>query len=123
FFVLLYAILLPSGSTTYSVLVMNSDAGATLADGSALAAGEEVVKAVQAVTYADGNPLLKVRPVTDRAEMETLLRDRNAAAYLLIPEDFSRAVAAARDGDRAAGIAVTFGGDLTNPQYIVAGML
>ncbi len=121
--VILYYLFFPSGSTTYTVLILNRDPGYPLADGSLLSGGEQLAQAIGAVTYADGNPLLKVRMVGDRAEADRLLRDRKAAAMLIVPADFSRSIQAARGGDRSSTTTVTLVGDLTNPYYAVAAVL
>lgn len=123
FFVFLYSLFFPSGSTVYKILVVDHDAGARGADGSHLAAGQEAVAAIKGVTYADGSPLLWVKSLDDPAEAEPLLRDREAAAFVIIPEDFSGTLLAVRAGDRSAATAIRFGGDLTNPYYAVAAIL
>jgi hypothetical protein len=115
FFVFLYWLFFPSGSTTYGVLVLNNDLGVQLADGVALNGGSQVVEAMRAVTYADGNPLLKINLVTDRAEAETRLRNRDAAALVIVPPDFSQAVRAMQQEQETDTTSVTFVGDLTNP--------
>ncbi|MCC7354574.1 MAG: hypothetical protein IT330_12575 [Anaerolineae bacterium] len=50
FFVVLYYMFFPGGSTTYWVLVRNRDAGVQQANGSTLNAGAEVVAAIRSVT-------------------------------------------------------------------------
>ncbi len=123
FFVFLYWLFFPSGSTTYTVLVINNDVSVPLVDGTTLAAGDAAVEAIRRVTYANGNPLLVVKTITDRAEAETRLRDRSALVLVIIPEDFSRTIQAARAGGRSIAPSITFGGDLTNPYYPVAAIL
>ena len=120
--VLLYWLFFPSGSTTYTVLVLNNDAPVQLADGSNLAAGRDVIDAIKHVTYADGKPLLVVRQAANRAEADRRLRDREAHVLLVIPAAFSQALAATIEGQApapmsAAKARVTFVGDLTNPYY------
>jgi ABC-2 type transport system permease protein len=119
FFVLLYYLITAGGSTTYTVLTIDNDAGFQLADGTTLHAGREAVSALTSVTYADGQPLLKTRPVANLAEAEPLLRDRTAAAFILIPENFSETLAALQSGDRSVTTQITFGGDVSNPYYMV----
>ena len=119
FFVFLYWLWFQGGSTVYPIAVINQDEGVTLPDGSLYNAGNEVIRAIQAVTYADGRPLLKVVIVSDQAAVETLLRDRGATAYIQIPLDFSRTIQALRAGDRSVTTAVTFGGDLSNTYYMI----
>ncbi len=116
FFVFLYWTFFPSGSTTYSVLVQNRDVVVGAGDGS-LQAGEQIVAALRSVKYANGNPLLTVGIVRDRAAAVRSLRDRDAAVLVIIPPTFSRDVVRRRAG---TGAALTLVGDVTNPQYAVA---
>ncbi len=119
FFVFLYWLWFQGGSTVYPIAVINQDLGATRPDGSVYNAGDEVVRAIQAVQYADGRPLLKVVAVSDQAAAETILRDRGATAYIQFPADFSRTIQALQSGDRTVTTAVTFGGDLSNTYYMI----
>ena len=123
FFVILYYMFFPSGSTTYGVLVLNRDVAVRQADGSTLNGGSDVLAALKSVTYANGNPLLKVSLITDRTEAETRLRNRDATVLLVIPEDFSRTIQAVAAGQTVTPTAVTFAGDLSNPYYAVAAVL
>lgn len=119
FFVLLYWLILSGGSTTYTILTIDNDAGFQLADGTTFHAGREVVSALTSVTYANDQPLLKTRAVANLTEAEPLLRDHTAAAYIIIPENFSETLARLQSGDRSATTLITFGGDVSNPYYMV----
>ena len=114
FFVLLYWLMIPSGSTTYGVLVLNEDRGAS---------GAEAIAVLEELAYASGDPLLAVAPVTDREHAETLLADREAELLLIIPDDFSAVLLAAAQGDESAAEAITLVGDLTNPYYAVGAIM
>jgi ABC-2 type transport system permease protein len=120
FFVLLYWLILSGGSTSYTVLIINNDAGVQRSDGSTLNSGEHIVEAIREITYADGSPLLRAATASNRAEVERSLKDREAAAFILIPEDFSRTLQQLESGDRSVTTEITFGGDLSNPYYMVA---
>ena len=109
-----------SGSTAYGVLVINDDVSVATANGSTLAAGEDVLQAMRGLTYKNGSPLLKISRVTDRAGAEAQLRNRDAAALIIIPPDFSRVIRAAQEGGEPITTSVTFVGDLTNPYYTIA---
>jgi ABC-2 type transport system permease protein len=122
-FVFLYSMFFPGGSTSYLVLVNNQDQGILEADGSRWNAGEQVVEAIRGVTYVNGKPLLRVRGVADQIEIETAIKKREAVAYLVLPADLSATLEAARGGQPTTGAEVTFGGDLTNPYYIIAATL
>jgi ABC-2 type transport system permease protein len=123
-FVLIYYLMTGgTGSTSYSVLVINQDVPATRPDGSTLSAGDEVVQGLRAMTYENGNPLLRVTLVDDRAEAENRLRDRAAAALVVIPQNFSSTLGAWWVGDTSPHADLTFVGDLSNPYYTVAAVM
>jgi ABC-2 type transport system permease protein len=119
FFVLLYYLITAGGSTTYTILTINNDTGTQLADGMMFNAGREAVAALKEITYADGQSLLKTRAVADLAEAESILRERGAVAFILIPENFSQTLAALQGGDRSVTTKIIFGGDVSNPYYMV----
>ena len=124
-FIFLYWLITAGGSTSYGVALINQDQGVRLADGTQVRHGEQIMEALTSVQYANGQPILKVVMAADQAEAEGLLRERAAAAFILIPADFSQAVEALRSGGQAGqpAIQVIFGGDLTNPYYTVAGVM
>ncbi len=123
FFVFLYWLWFQGGSTTYKVIVINRDQGVQSSDGSRFNAGEQVIESINGVTYSDGSPLLKVIPANERAEAESILKDREATAFVLIPKDFSRTIQALQNGDRSVTTQITFGGDLSNTYYMVGANL
>ena len=122
-FVYAYWLFFPSGgSTAYGVLVINKDDGADV-DGELYAGGEEAIEAIRGVSYADGSPMLTVETVPDRATAQEQLRDRQGHVYIIIPENFSQSLVAFRSGERPGPAELEFGGDLTNPYYMVAAIL
>lgn len=123
FVVIYYMMTGGTGTTSYGVLVINQDVAVTLADGAQFAAGEDVVASLRELSYQNGSPLLKVTLVDDRSQAEQKLRDRVAAALVIIPEDFSAQLTAFRSGDQTASTDLTFIGDLTNPYYTVAAVM
>jgi ABC-2 type transport system permease protein len=121
FFVILYWIWFSGGSTTYNVILINQDVGIESASGTTFNAGDESIAAiVSEITYADGKPLLNVIQVKHRSESDSILKDRGAAAFILIPEDFSQTLEKLKSGDRSVTTNITFGGDVSNPYYMVA---
>jgi ABC-2 type transport system permease protein len=104
--------------------MINQDAGIESPAGVTFNAGEEAVTAMlEEITYADGKPLLNVIRAGDRAEAEPILKDRGAAAFILIPEDFSQTLQKLQSGDHSVTTNITFGGDVSNPYYMVAANL
>jgi ABC-2 type transport system permease protein len=123
-FVFLYWLITDgTGSTPYHLLVVNQDVGAPLSDSLTLSAGMGIVNGLQELTNEDGSPLLHVALIADRSEAEEQLRDRDASALVIIPDDFSAQLAAFQSGDTTAGTNLTFVGDLSDPTYMLAAIL
>jgi ABC-2 type transport system permease protein len=122
-FVYLYWLFFPSGSTIYGVLVINHDLGVQQSDGSTWNAGEEAIEALNAVSYADGQPLLKAQLLDSIGEAEIRLRERKGTAFVEIPADFSEVLLARQEGKSEEATNLVFGGDLTNPYYAVVAIL
>jgi ABC-2 type transport system permease protein len=112
-----------NATTSYAVLVVNQDAGITLADGTPYNAGEEAIRAMGKLTFQDGSPILRVKLREDRAEAETQLRERKAAALVIIPADFSQVIFESRDTVSFPTTDIELVGDLTNPYYTVAAVM
>ena len=114
FFVLLYWLMIPSGSTTYGVLVQNLDTGPQ---------GQQVIELLESLTYPSGDPLLDVSTIGNQELAEDLLRDRDAEVFFIIPEDFSVTLQTASQGEVQYPAEVTLVGDLTNPYYAVGAVM
>ena len=114
FFILLYWLMIPSGSTTYDVLIQNLDLGSK---------GQEVTVLLETLAYPSGDPLLKVTTVSSQARGEDQLRDRDAEVLLIIPEDFSSKLQAISQGDFQNPAQVTLVGDLTNFYYAIGAVM
>jgi ABC-2 type transport system permease protein len=114
FFVFLYWLMIPSGSTTYAIMVYDLDAGSR---------GGEVVQSLEQLTYPSGDPILDVSLVEDRAKAEKLLRDRDAEVLLIIPQDFSSTLHTAAGSGQFKPAHINLVGDLTNPYYAVGAVM
>jgi ABC-2 type transport system permease protein len=112
-----------TGSTSYNVLVLDHDTPVTLSDGTSLAAGTDVVNSLRGLSYQNGAPLLRVSETADRADAEIRLRNREAAALVILPQNFSASLSAYIAGNTRISTDVTFIGDLTNPMYTVAAVM
>jgi len=123
-FVLIYWMFTGGNATTsYGVLVINQDVGTTLIDGTTFHAGEEAIVQMEQLTFKDESPILRVKRIHDRADGEVQLRERDAAAMVIIPADFSQVIAENQKAVSAPSTNVEFVGDLTNPYYTVAAMM
>jgi len=114
FFVLLYWLMIPSGSTTYGVMVENLDRGPQ---------GAKAVQVLEELSYPSGDPLLDISQISDRNQAEGLLRDRDAEVLLVIPEDFSETLLSVSRGEITQPAEITMVGDLTNPYYAVGAVM
>ncbi|MEE8356256.1 MAG: ABC transporter permease [Anaerolineales bacterium] len=114
FFVLLYWLMIPSGSTTYGVMVQNLDTGPR---------GKEAINLLEILTYPSGDPLLEVFIVDNQQRAEKLLKDRDAEVLLIIPENFSITLQAAAEDVILGPAEITLIGDLTNPYYAVGAVM
>ena len=114
FFVVLYWLMIPSGSTAYGVLVQDLDKGNH---------GQQVVKALTEVSYPSGDPLLDVSLVDDLDQAKQMLRDRDAEVLVIIPPEFSERISSDRTGEESSPTAITLIGDLTNPYYAVGAVM
>lgn len=120
FFVFVYWLFFGGGSTSYAVLVINQDRGITDATGAVWNAGDDIIAVLQeTITYENGQSILRVRQVADRAEAERRLRDRDAALLVIIPQGFTQTLV---DPESQPGV-VTFVGDRTNTYYTVTATL
>ncbi len=121
-FIIAYWSFMGGGSTYYPVLVMDQDRGQCPLGDSTVSCAEQAIAAMKLVTYKSGDALLRITLIDDRAAAEQKLRDRDAAALVIFPPDFSQSIQAALQGKASGGAPVTFVGDLNNPYYSVAGI-
>ncbi|MDQ1289225.1 MAG: transporter permease [Actinomycetota bacterium] len=118
-FVLLYYVVFPQVSTSYQVVVVDEDAGASRPGGGHLDAGREIATALATVQGASENPLLRVRTLPSRREALDAVGRREAVAVVVIPDGFSQGVVAGA----VEPVSFTVAGDLTHPGYVLAAAL
>lgn len=114
FFVLLYWLMIPSGSTTYGVMIQNLDIGRQ---------GYQAIQTLEELSYPSGDPLLEVTQISDRDQAQSLLSDRDAEVLLVIPENFSETLDAVSRGEQTEPAEIILVGDLTNPYYAVGAVM
>ena len=121
-FIIAYWSFMGGGSTYYPVLVINQDRGLCAVGDGTTSCAEQAIAAMNLVSYKSGDALLRVTLVDNRLVAEQKLRDRDAAALVIFPPDFSQSIQAALQGQPPSGAPITIVGDLTNPYYSVAGI-
>jgi len=110
-FVLLYWLVTGGGSTTYRVLIINHDRQ------TAASVSAAVIEKIQKLSYANGQPILKVTLTEDQAAAENKLRNREATALIVFPDNFSSTLLSTQSGQSVNPVKLTIIGDLTNPYY------
>ena len=110
-------------TTSYSVMVLNQDAGTLLTDGTHYNAGDETIEAMKELTFQDGSPVLRVKEIATRVEGESRLKERKSAALVILPPDFSQVIADSQKENAFPTTNVELVGDLTNPFYTVAAVM
>lgn len=120
FFVLLYWMMSSGGSTTYKILVLNQDTPITAQH---LHAGLQIVSSIKEMRYPNGQSMAVVEQISDRAFADRALRNRNAAALLIIPPDLSLVLSSANQIADSTRTSVTIVGDMANPAYTVASIV
>jgi ABC-2 type transport system permease protein len=119
FFVLLMYAYLGHTTPTYQIAVVNGDLGVISEGGETVALGEELMGALEAVRSPEGERLLFVREASED-EVEGLLESRRVDLALVVPEGFSEAILAYRDGAEVDPVPVRSRGDPANPDYLMA---
>lgn len=126
-FVFIYWLYFNESPTSYKVLVVNQDAPFVTRSGDRLTAGDGLVAALGAAKNAAGRSLLTTGAADDVSAVERALKNRDAAAALLVPAGFSRALAGAgargSTGSADLRARLVIMGDLSNPSYAVAAVV
>ena len=82
--------------------------------------GRELIVQLEDFSYKNGALFSQIMEESDRAVAEKRLRNRDAAALLVIPADFSQVVASMAGHLTTTSTRLEFVGDLTYPTYTVA---
>lgn len=121
-FIIAYWSFMGGGSTYYPVLVIDQDRGMCPVGNGTISCAAQAIAAMKQITYESGDALLRITQINDLPAAEQKLRDRDAAALVIFPADFSQSIQAALQGQPYNGAPITFVGDLNNPYYSVAGI-
>ena len=120
FFVYMMYAYFGTTSPRYSLLVLNLDQGAELADGRQLRAGAELLCEWQKVAYPDGKMVFRITTPPSRPDGEKALKNRDADLLLLIPANFSAALKQAMEKRSPALPRLTSIGDHGNVRCLMA---
>lgn len=130
-FVFVYWLYFTQAPASYKVLVVDQDQPCVTSSGARLKPGADLVAALRAVRSSGGGAPLSAGMVSDVATAERALKDRAAAAAIVVPVGFARALAGepadaygggSGDGPAARPQLVIIG-DLTDPSYSIAAVV
>jgi ABC-2 type transport system permease protein len=122
-FVFLYWLMSGGGTTSYRILLLDRDRGGIARDGGLARHGARVEEALRGLRAPGGAALVRLEKVGDEAAAVAQLKDRQAAALLVVPERFTEALEGRREPGDTSAVAVTVSGDAANPAYAVASIL
>jgi ABC-2 type transport system permease protein len=114
--ILLYWLFFNGSSTTYTLLIVNQDKGYQTTSGTFLTYGEDLIKQIEKPSNNNAQALIRIIRLANRSAAENMLRNRDAAALVIIGPGFSEAL---QNKPANPPEEITFVGDLTNFDYIL----
>ena len=113
FFVyLMYMYLGDPGTSLYNIVVINNDnAGASSAD---------LIAEWKKLSTSEGNPLLRIRVISDPSAANKMIKNREADLFVTIPRDFSESLGMYIRGNGRSVSPLTIFGDQANGKYMAA---
>ncbi|WP_042198378.1 ABC transporter permease [Paenibacillus camerounensis] len=112
FFLLLMSFFYGGEAVTYKLGVLNLDAGR--------ASAQLISSLEQMEGQAGGSPVFNIRGFPNRDELQAKVKQKEIDIGLVIPEDYSAALASAAKGDNISAAQVSFYGSMGNVRYPVA---
>jgi ABC-2 type transport system permease protein len=112
FIYLMYMYMGDPKTSLYSVIVINND-------GSGLFSGE-LIREWEKPKTEEGQPVLKIRLISDSAAARKMIKDREADLFVTIPRDFSESLQIFMNGKSRYISPLTSYGDQSNVKYMIA---
>lgn len=119
FFIIVYFLITESSKPQYNILILNTDSG-SLENGKPVNHGKMLVTFFSSPQKKTNSTLLIIKEITDKNEGMETLKNRKADALIIIPENFSRALSAKKNGDSTLISKLEFIGDLTSTNYLIS---
>ena len=119
FFILVYYLITESSKTSYDLIVINHDRGVQVQD-SRINHGEILLQLAELAKTDPQSFPLKVRTMTQREAAERRIKNNQADALIVIPENFSqriRSISENNGGQESVSIEII--GDLTSYTYMI----
>jgi ABC-2 type transport system permease protein len=120
FVILMYFYLGETTQSSYRVIVVNQDEGATSADGRVLNAGRELISEMMDARYPEGTEVFQVQQEEDLAVAGSRLADDSVDLVVEIPQNFSSVLLDYRQGHQPPPATVNTYGNPTSANYLMA---
>lgn len=114
FFLLMMFLLYGGGPTIYPIGLVNLDRGVS---------GADLVEILKEKKGQEGSQLFHLVPITDNRELETKIKDKSIDLGLVIPEDYSARLNAAKEKQTPTPSIIQFYGSMINVRYPVAAVM
>lgn len=106
-------------SQPLKVLVINNDLPVKLTDGTVVKAGAGIIEELNKLKNPDGTPQMKLTTYHDSGKAKAIVAEGKAQLLMVIPENLSRAIGLARQGNEGPQSDLVFYGDITNQKYML----
>jgi ABC-2 type transport system permease protein len=119
FFVLVYYLINETSKPHYDVLVLNQDAGMATTAGE-FNYGDFLIEGIRVIKTDDLDIPLTVTIADSRSDAIEQVRNKEADALVILPEDFSQRAQDLTESGGKTSLRIEFVGDLTNINYMVS---
>lgn len=112
FIYLMYLYMGDSGSSVYNIVLINRDEKGKISN--------ELIDEWKKMKTEDGNPVLKIRIVSDSLTARGMIKNKDADLFITIPEDFSESFNMFTAGGAGSLSPLNSYGDQANMKYMIA---
>ena len=119
FFVFLMHFYYGESIQIYRVIVVNQDQGTEI-EGNIVHSGTQLLQKMKEASYPEGGFIFQVEEESDIEKAKALLRDKAVDLAVIIPSDFSAALAFHKKGEERDPAVIQTFGDLSNAKYLMA---
>lgn len=112
FFVyMMYMYMGDTGSTAYNLVLINNDTGKF---------SNELIREWEKIKTENGNPVLKIRIISDTLVAREMIKNKDADLFITIPRDFSDSFSLFNINRTGSLLSLKSYGDQANMKYMVA---
>jgi ABC-type multidrug transport system permease subunit len=119
FFIFVYYLIVESSKPGYDVLVLNNDKGYVSGNVNENMGGSAIAYITASLADSSFVPV-RIREITRRETGISLVRNKDADALIVFPQEFSSRIRDRIESDSARGIPVEIVGDVTSPGYLLS---